>query len=926
MRIRLFAALILLTCETARAGCPDPAWDEMREMLQGAPAAALGGIGSCKNKYGEIHVDDLMSFNRSACSMTKINLNSLSDTNQTLTNWAAETAVFQEMARRSHGEAVCRVGFFDRYDADLTAQKSINSKANAAFNAQWPDLKKLILYRNQLVSQLRDLDNEASDRAVGSLTRAGRDEYRRDIDDVNELITNQLTKVPLGYDPDVERALLKMAEQGSFDTDAFKKAVDSASQKHRAAAAYYQSRAIPVSTKSINYCLGKDYRDQAGKLGNVTALLDSLPEPQFDRHLKAKIMCRLDARYGAGADRLSKAELVAFVASLAYTGAESLAYRGVKLAAKVVEASGAAAAAGTLQAVGTAGMVDSLEKSCFDDDHLITPTGQDTCDTTKMIQQELDGPDHSKCAVQGVLTAAPIAGHILKFLRESNTVGSLVVHSDDVAKSAQLTRGQLNAMGANYRVLKVDTRLGDDAYKGNVTIVPSANGAVEKGDLYLITRLPQAAAKVTKTTPALENPEMASYFEKLKEMGYRLVVDSSLPHTKSSSYHWADEKLIAIEHDTDWPTFLKKYKEAEKAYKAEHRIDYTPIVREKSVNSTDVVKSTVSARAQLDKMGVKYSEVEVDTHLRNAELRGETTVKPDDDGIVDDGQVLEVTGLPKPRATGNVNTPAFSHPEMADYMNRLKQMGYRVVVDTSLNHTGAGGYMSPTEKFIAMEPDSTWQTFVHEYQHLEFQETIEPNFAKWAEAKKTTGATLESVVDAETKARIGPKKLARLEQLMDRELPRLAVNETLSSDAELRAMGFRRYSPAESSPEKYTLRHQVNELQKLSKRTPIQEKTLKEAKARYSRILRYEKYGPKVIGGTGITAAGGALTYVAVKIDKEPSASAPIDKSPYEDDDDDDIPPAEQDPNSYKTIVVDQAGTTYAKKPDGGWVALHKPH
>ena len=215
------------------------------------------------------------------------------------------------------------------------------------------------------------------------------------------------------------------------------------------------------------------------------------------------------------------------------------------------------------------------------------------------------------------------------------------------------------------------------------------------------------------------------------------------------------------------------------------------------------------------------------------------------------GEILKVTKLPPSSKNANLATNAFEHPEMEQYLKKMNEMGIDLVVDTSIKNTGAGAYYWEETKVIALRPGSNWQTFIHEFQHAQFDAFIQPRFESLKKAVQIDGRSLKEVLPAKVNNQYGAKEIQRLEKLLKQDHTDLGINETMSTARELDALGWKKYLPYGEgrSPRTYGARHRVNSLTKLKESgislSKEQSKTL--MKSRGGAILAYA-YDPVVSG------------------------------------------------------------------------------
>lgn len=222
------------------------------------------------------------------------------------------------------------------------------------------------------------------------------------------------------------------------------------------------------------------------------------------------------------------------------------------------------------------------------------------------------------------------------------------------------------------------------------------------------------------------------------------------------------------------------------------------------------------------------------------------------------GEILKVTKLPPATKNANLGTNAFEHPEMEQYLKKMNDMGIDLVVDTSIRNAGAGAYYLGETKVIALRPGSTWQTFIHEFQHAQFDAFIKPRFESLQKAVQVEGRSLKEVLHVKVNNEYGEREVRRLEKLLKQGHTDLGVNESMSTARELDALGWKKYIPYGTgrSPRVYGAKHRVNSLSKLKESgiTLTKEQSRDLMKSRGAAVLAYA-YDPAV-GVAGIAAVG----------------------------------------------------------------------
>lgn len=284
---------------------------------------------------------------------------------------------------------------------------------------------------------------------------------------------------------------------------------------------------------------------------------------------------------------------------------------------------------------------------------------------------------------------------------------------------------------------------------------------------------------------------------------------------------------------------------------------FRPIAKTKT-SVEALTKSTVSQKTQLAKNGVKVEEAATPTYVESqVKYWGGVEMKAESSYF---GEVLDITALPVKKNSGGTFSNAFSHPEMPEYMKSLKKMGIDLSVDTSLTQTGAGAYYGIGER-IALRPDSTWQTFLHEYQHAQFDAYLRPRLDELTKAVYQEGKSVADVIPYLKQAGYTEKEVSRLEKLLKQGHTDTGIDESMATGRELDALGWKQFIPGVGlGPRSYGATHRANSLAELAasgiRLSDAQKRSLTAAKAQAILIVPIETVG--VVAG-GATIVMGSL-------------------------------------------------------------------
>ena len=289
--------------------------------------------------------------------------------------------------------------------------------------------------------------------------------------------------------------------------------------------------------------------------------------------------------------------------------------------------------------------------------------------------------------------------------------------------------------------------------------------------------------------------------------------------------------------------------------------DTRPIRLKKVVKDKDIQRRYNDIMGQIESLGVSYKSIDLPTLLKTEVEKGKIKIN----GNRFSEKIFEIIELPKTKGKKDFRTKVLLHPELPIYVEKLKRMSYKLVIDTSMEFAETGGYFNDVDGVIAILPDSSWTTFLHEFQHVEFIRYVSPIFDSLEETAMDQ-ESLEFLIKNSGLSELSSERVSRIVELIEDGFPELAVNETLSGEVELEALGFRRYLPFKGSKIKdYTLRHQITELSKinLSERTLKQKKSLGKARRDFvfQKLYRFGAYSAihSANLAASIAVAGGVI-------------------------------------------------------------------
>jgi hypothetical protein len=285
----------------------------------------------------------------------------------------------------------------------------------------------------------------------------------------------------------------------------------------------------------------------------------------------------------------------------------------------------------------------------------------------------------------------------------------------------------------------------------------------------------------------------------------------------------------------------------------------------------EVERAQRKAEAELRRLGVTFEPVLNDfrgySWIKSAFQLAQEWKYVRTSSPANDTTLLEIKAAPVPkRRRVSPKMPAVQHPDFIQTLHYLQKNGYQVLVDPSLKlQNKARACYRSSRKFIALNPRSTWESFVHEVEHIRNDLEFWNNggLERLRElAKDTSPSALEAI------AHTNPK-LARAIRLASQGFNEKSIDETLAYDAQeqlLMEAGYFSWGSARLNKELSRLHYQIESLEGISgsERTEQQKDLLSRLRQKRSRtfLLGAVMAGGPTLFGT-LAAAGGGV-YVAL--------------------------------------------------------------
>ena len=251
------------------------------------------------------------------------------------------------------------------------------------------------------------------------------------------------------------------------------------------------------------------------------------------------------------------------------------------------------------------------------------------------------------------------------------------------------------------------------------------------------------------------------------------------------------------------------------------------------VTPKKVADGDLEVRAKLKAMGI---EPKVDPHSQSGFSRA-TNI----DGY-SNNYMIRADELPPPKATSKALDPALTNPKMKAAIEDMERRGIHLVVDSSMsvlkNPVGdgsTGAYFldqGAGQGVIALRPESSWRTFIHEYTHSIFNS----DYVGHMKDRALTPRAWDGYLNLPFKQALAQMKLEapelvlKNEKLM-REIFELkqkgygqrAIDETLATRREQELLASEHYLPilnydaqiSSLSAKRYGIQHRISDLESL---------------------------------------------------------------------------------------------------------------
>lgn len=522
--IFLYIGILFPNMVSSQTNCPIPVVEATYGSFKkaGQTIASSFTEGFCedidKNQLGILN-----------CGLKNAHMDGLSEVGNRVQNSAAIDAVFQDIAGASHTQAVCRLQFLDQYKSNNTKREQLENSAEEAFNKVLFDAHRLLEEKKLLEKKLQEYES-GQGQGLGGYS-GGNSGLRQDNirDKKNEIkkvevdLTKMMLSIPMGYDPDVAKALLVMVEKKQFSNLDFYNSIVQAEEKYLETEKYYRNKISYVKNEkgedSVIYCLGMEYRNTAGKSGELSRYINNLPDENPEqKKLKQNLKCHM-SKYESGQKRFDVGVTVLAFGSLFFPPASTT---GASVLGLTNLSKGAMAARTTLAgvaAVDTVMALDSLRQSCLPPQAIVSSDTK-KCDAEKEFQRTIQEPKLSMCAMGAVLGAGAAAKAVAGLSKSKATQTAI----EEVSSQAMKTNRSNIARSAKiFKVRPIKVKKGEPylPIKMNDAELALANRNIE------LIQDPQVQ-KTAKEVYAKLNDSKAwdDYIRKLQEDTRNLMLKS----------------------------------------------------------------------------------------------------------------------------------------------------------------------------------------------------------------------------------------------------------------------------------------------------------------------------------------------------------------------------------------------------------------
>lgn len=318
---------------------------------------------------------------------------------------------WQDLARRSQSQLVCRQRAIKLAHTNPVARTRLMASASSGFEQIIDNVRSIMLMkkaslRNNEAAVLEQFGGQGGCSGLAYIFCSDVIKARteRDSDIFERAIAEEISKLPYGHEIDVMESVIRMADTGTFDSEAYLNSLNLTFGKYENLANYYSDRFVvtdPENNKGL-FCIDSEFKEFAAGSGVSHKLLTSLGRAGLMDSETANILnCRINSKYKEATENIDSFNNGLFLVGGGATALlTALPSGGGSLAAFATAASLGVSAASLSYQIGRA------HKECTKQEFLISAQGgSEVCEPEKNFDKEIDKFSAGGCALEAGLAA-----------------------------------------------------------------------------------------------------------------------------------------------------------------------------------------------------------------------------------------------------------------------------------------------------------------------------------------------------------------------------------------------------------------------------------------------------------------------------------------------------------------------------------------
>lgn len=321
---------------------------------------------------------------------------------------------WQDLARRSQGQLLCRQRAISMAQTNQQARARLVTSAEKGFENIVDKVRALMIMKKASLKKnqeavLNQFGQNGGCRGLAWIfcSDVVKERTTRDNDIYEKAIAAEISKLPYGHEIDVLESVIKMADTGTFDPDAFVGSLSKTFERYEKLVDYYHDRYVVTDTKNNKglFCIDSAFKEFAASSGVTHKLLTSLGRAKLmDSETANIINCRINSKYKETTQNIDSFNNGLFLVGGGATAIlTALPSGGGSLAAFATAASlGVSAASLSYQ-------IKRAHAECTKQEFLISPEGgSEICEPEKDFDKELDKFSPGSCALEAGLAAVEL--------------------------------------------------------------------------------------------------------------------------------------------------------------------------------------------------------------------------------------------------------------------------------------------------------------------------------------------------------------------------------------------------------------------------------------------------------------------------------------------------------------------------------------